>query len=105
MVGSSAVQMNQRALDQERVRLPFTLFLKHYGRLDRRGKWRKQNERQNELIGLLKSWTNGYMRQLIAKEQQFKARKRANSESTEVPFIGDRDIPTEVFNGARWRSV
>ena len=29
-------------------------------RLDTREKWRKQNERKNELIGLLKSWTNKY---------------------------------------------
>src|ERR1700735_2618725 len=51
------------------------------------------------------------MRQLMAKEQQYKARKRANSESTEVPFIGDRDIPTEVFghemeiDGVRFNAV
>ena len=38
------------------------------------------------------------MRQLMAKEQQNKARKRANSETTEVLFIGEGDfqVPTEV---------
>ena len=52
------------------------------------------------------------MRQLMAKEQQFKARKRANSESTEVPFMGeDLRVPTEVFghemevNGAQFNAV
>jgi len=53
------------------------------------------------------------MRQLIAKEQQYKARKRANSESTEVPFVGDEDfqVPSEAFghemeiNGVRFNAV
>ena len=53
------------------------------------------------------------MRQLIAKEQQYKARKRANSESTEVPFTGDEDfqVPSEAFghemeiNGVRFNAV
>ena len=53
------------------------------------------------------------MRQLMAKEQQYKARKRANSESTEVPFMGEGDfqVPTEVFghememDGVRFNAV
>ena len=52
------------------------------------------------------------MRQLMAKEQQYKARKRANSEATEVPFMldGDLHVPTEVFeeieiNGVRFNAV
>ena len=53
------------------------------------------------------------MRQLMAKEQQHKARKRANSEATEVPFMeeGDLQVPTEVFghemeiNGVRFNAV
>ena len=53
------------------------------------------------------------MRQLMAKEQQYKARKRANSEATEVPFIGEGDfqVPTEVFghemdiDGVRFNAV
>ena len=54
------------------------------------------------------------MRQLMAKEQQYKARKRANSESTEVPFMGeggDFQVPTEVFDhemdidGVRFNAV
>ena len=53
------------------------------------------------------------MRQLMAKEQQYKARKRANSESTEVPFMGEGDfqVPTEVFghemeiDGIRFNTV
>ena len=40
------------------------------------------------------------MCQLMAKEQQYKARKRANSEATEYPFMGEGDfqVPTEVFS-------
>ena len=35
------------------------------------------------------------MRQLIAREQQYKAnRKRANSEATEVPLLSDTPIET-----------
>lgn len=53
------------------------------------------------------------MRQLMAKEQQHKARKRANSEATEVPFMeeGDFQFPTEVFghemeiDGLRFNAV
>ena len=53
------------------------------------------------------------MRQLMAKEQQHKARKRANSEATEVPFMGEGDfqVPTEVFghemeiDGVRFNAV
>ena len=53
------------------------------------------------------------MRQLMAKEQQYKARKRANSEATEVPFMGELDfqVPTEVFShemeidGVRFNAV
>ena len=35
-----------------------------HSRLDTREKWRKQNERKNELVGLLKSWTNKYKQML-----------------------------------------
>jgi len=51
------------------------------------------------------------MRQLMVKEQQHKARKRANSEATEVPFMGDGDLPTEMFghemdiNGVQFNAV
>ena len=53
------------------------------------------------------------MRQLVAKEQQYTARKCANSESTEVPFIGDEDlqVPSKAFgpkmeiNGVRFNAV
>ena len=53
------------------------------------------------------------MRQLMIKEQQYKSRKRANSEATEVPSIaeGDFQVATEVFghemeiNGVRFNAV
>jgi translation initiation factor 2-alpha kinase 4 len=50
------------------------------------------------------------MRQMLAKEQQYKARKRANSESTEVPPTLDFDTIKESFqeveiNGIRFDTV
>jgi translation initiation factor 2-alpha kinase 4 len=48
-------------------------------------------------------------KQQLAKERQYKARKRANSEATEVPVSGD--TPTETFNeemeinGVRFNTV
>lgn len=50
------------------------------------------------------------MRQAMAKEQQYKTRKRANSETTEVPQMFDVDTPTERFhdmemNGVKFNSV
>jgi hypothetical protein len=48
-------------------------------------------------------------RQQLAKERQYRARKRANSETTEVPVAGD--TPTETFsqemeiNGVRFNTV
>ena len=64
VVGSLAIQMNQRALDQERVCAFSLLFscsiVQPVSRLDTRGRWRKQNERKSEPIGLLKNWTNRY---------------------------------------------
>lgn len=49
----------------------------------------------------------------MAKEQQYKARKRANSEAIEVPFMGELDfqVPPEVFShemeidGVRFNAV
>lgn len=50
------------------------------------------------------------MRQMLAKEQQYKARKRANSEATEVPSSVENDTPMETFcdmeiNGVRFNTV
>ena len=110
--------MNQRALDQERVRLPYPFFHILF-----QASWQARQEREMEEAEREAERANraaqeldeqiqaDAMRQLMAKEQQYKARKRANSESTEVPFIGDRDIPTEVFghemeiDGVRFNAV
>jgi len=101
VVGSLAVQMNQRALDQERARQEREM-----------EEAEREAERANRAAQELDEQIQAdAMRQLIAKEQQYKARKRANSESTEVPFLGDRDIPTEVFgqemeiDGVRFNAV
>lgn len=49
------------------------------------------------------------MRQLLAREQQYKARKRANSEATEMPMSGDtmtESFPQEVnINGVTFNTV
>lgn len=50
------------------------------------------------------------MRQMRMKEQQHKARRRANSEATEVPPIFSADTMTEAFqememNGIRFNTV
>jgi eukaryotic translation initiation factor 2-alpha kinase 4 len=50
------------------------------------------------------------MRQMLAKEQQYKARKRANSECTEVPPTIDFGTMKELFqeidiNGIRFDTV
>ncbi|KAF8148631.1 kinase-like domain-containing protein [Crassisporium funariophilum] len=101
VVGSLALQMNQRAMEEERAR---------------RLKEEEDAEREQELAQqaareLDEQIQADAMRQLLAKEQQYKARKRANSESTEVPPGGDGETPTENFgkemeiNGVRFNTV
>jgi translation initiation factor 2-alpha kinase 4 len=120
VVGSLAVQMNQRALDQERVRtfslslftFLFNLFqARHERELEEA---EREEERANRAAQELDEQIQAdAMRQLMAKEQQYKARKRANSEATEVPFMGEGDfqVPTEVFahemeiDGVRFNAV
>ena len=105
-MGSLAVQMKQRALDQERVRI-FSLFLsmflfnlfqaRHEKEMEEA---EREEERANRAAQELDEQIQAdAMRQLMVKEQQYKARKRANSEATEVPFMGEGDfqVPTEVF--------
>ena len=119
-MGSLAVQMNQRALDQERVRtftLSFSMFLfnlfqaRHEREMEEA---EREEERANRAAQELDEQIQAdAMRQLMAKEQQYKARKRANSEATEVPFMGEGDfqVPTEVFShemeidGVRFNAV
>ena len=104
-------------MDQERVRLPYSFFhiisqTLRQAQQEREMKEAEQEaERANRAAQELDAQIQAdAMRQLIAKEQQYKPRKRVN-ESTEVPFIWDRDIPTEVFgqemelDGVRFNAV
>jgi eukaryotic translation initiation factor 2-alpha kinase 4 len=119
-VGSLAVQVNQRALDQERVCVlfPFSFMFmfnlcqaRHEREIEEA---EREEERANRAAQELDEQIQAdAIRQFMAKEQQYKARKRANSESTEVPYMaeGDFQVPTEVFahemeiNGARFNAV
>ncbi|KAF9457367.1 kinase-like domain-containing protein [Collybia nuda] len=98
-VGSLALQMNQRAMDEEKAR-------------QRRAA--EEAEREQERAAKLamereEQFKEEAMRQLLAREQQYKARKRANSEATEMPISGD--TMTETFaqevniNGVSFNTV
>ena len=81
--------------------LPFSKFLfnlfqaRHEGELEEAEREERANRAAQELDEQIQA---DAMRQLMAKEQQYKARKRANSEAIEVPFIGEGEFqfPTEV---------
>ncbi|KAF9527861.1 other/PEK/GCN2 protein kinase [Crepidotus variabilis] len=100
VVGSLAVQMNQRAIDEERAR---------------QQREQEEAERAEEIANraaqeLDEQIQADAMRQLMAKEQQFKARRRANSESTEVPPTFNAESITESFqdmdmNGVKFNTV
>ncbi|KAJ7760657.1 kinase-like domain-containing protein [Mycena maculata] len=86
--GSLANQMTQRALEEERAR-----------------KQREADAAEQETVRAAKlaqeleaAVKADAQRQQLAKERQYKARKRANSEATEVPVGGD--TPTESFSEA-----
>ncbi|KAF5376991.1 hypothetical protein D9615_007308 [Tricholomella constricta] len=80
--GSLAVQMTQRAMDEERARKQREAEEAERAARDAQ---RREEEFKEEA-----------MRQLAAREQQYKARKRANSESTEIPTSAD--TMTESFH-------
>ncbi|KAF8170288.1 kinase-like domain-containing protein [Mycena galopus ATCC 62051] len=86
--GSLANQMTQRALEEERVR-----------KQKEADAAEQENERAAKLALELEAAIKAdAQRQQLAKEREYKARKRANSEATEVPVGGD--TPTESFNEA-----
>ncbi|KAF8880897.1 hypothetical protein CPB84DRAFT_1817292 [Gymnopilus junonius] len=75
VVGSLAVQMTQRAMDEERARRQRELEQAE----EEEARATRAAQELNEQIQA------DAMRQMLAREQQYKARKRANSEATEVP--------------------
>ncbi|KAF8626502.1 hypothetical protein AX14_011471 [Amanita brunnescens Koide BX004] len=85
VVGSLALQMTQRAMDEEKARK------QREAEDPQREKERAAREAE-ELQAQIKE---DAMRQLLAREE-FKARNRAFSESTAVPIAGD--TLTETFN-------
>ncbi|KAG2024094.1 STE/STE20/YSK protein kinase [Coprinopsis cinerea AmutBmut pab1-1] len=84
--GSLAVQMTQRALDEERNRK----------QREAEEAAREEERRKREAEELEAQIEQDALRQLMAREQQFKSRERANSETTEVPFMSD--TPLETFS-------
>ncbi|KAF8639379.1 hypothetical protein AX17_001535 [Amanita inopinata Kibby_2008] len=84
VVGSLALQMNQRAMDAERARK----------QREAEEAEREQERAAREAEALQAQIKEDAMRQLLAREE-YRARRRANSEATEVPVAGD--TPTETF--------
>ncbi|KAJ6593628.1 kinase-like domain-containing protein [Mycena capillaripes] len=84
--GSLANQMTQRALEEERVR-------KQKEAAAAEQETQRAAQLAQELEAAIKA---DAQKQQLAKEREYKARKRASSEATEVPFDGD--TPTESFN-------
>ncbi|KAJ7668466.1 kinase-like domain-containing protein [Mycena polygramma] len=86
--GSLANQMTQRALEEERVR-----------KQKEAEAAEQEIERAAKLAQELEAAIKAdAQKQQLAKEREYKARKRANSEATEVPVGGD--TPTESFSEA-----
>lgn len=85
VVGSLALQMNQRAMDEERARK----------QREAEDLLREQERAEREAEALQAQIKEDAMRHILAREE-FKARSRAYSESTAVPVAGD--TLTETFN-------
>ncbi|KAH6903402.1 other/PEK/GCN2 protein kinase [Coprinopsis sp. MPI-PUGE-AT-0042] len=97
--GSLAVQMTQRALDEERNRK------QRQAEEARREEERKKKEMQ-EMEAQMQQIA---LENMLAREEQHRSRKRANSETTEVPFSSDTPLQTfdtyiEV-DGVRFNTV
>ena len=97
--GSLAIQMNKRALDEEKARK----------QREAEEAAKEQERREREAQELEAQIEADAILQHLARQQQYKTRKRANSETTEVPFMSD--TPLETFNrdivieGARFNTV
>ncbi|KAK2467467.1 hypothetical protein APHAL10511_000322 [Amanita phalloides] len=98
VIGSLALQMTQRAMDEERAR-------KQREAEDLQREQQRAAKETEELQAQIK---DDAMRQLLAREE-FKARNRAFSESTAVPVAGDtltETFSTEIkANGVRFNTV
>ncbi|KAG6898698.1 hypothetical protein C0993_005051 [Termitomyces sp. T159_Od127] len=98
VTGSLAVQMTQRAQEEERVsRLePSSLCLFYREIKARKRQEAEEAERAaREALVREEEFKEEALRQLAERELQYKARKRANSESTMIPSSGD--TMTESF--------
>ncbi|KAF9561509.1 other/PEK/GCN2 protein kinase [Agrocybe pediades] len=100
VVGSLAVQMTQRAMDEEKLRREKELEQAQ----------REALEATRAAVELNEQIQADAMRQFLAQEQQYKSRRRANSAATEVPSVGDGDTPMETFqdmtiNGVHFNTV
>ncbi|KAG6864912.1 hypothetical protein C0991_006441 [Blastosporella zonata] len=93
--GSLAVQMTQRAMEEERAR-------KNQEAAEAERAAREAQEREEE-------FQQEAMRQLAERQLQYRARKRANSESTMIPSSGDtmtESFPHDVeVNGVTFNTV
>jgi translation initiation factor 2-alpha kinase 4 len=91
--------MNQRAMDEERVSVilgfqtPFSYSLQARKQRKEEEAKREQEQAAREEEAIQAQIKEDAMRQLLAREE-FKARNRANSESTAVPMAGDTMIET-----------
>ncbi|TFK23737.1 other/PEK/GCN2 protein kinase [Coprinopsis marcescibilis] len=86
VTGSLALQMTQRALDEEKNRK----------QREAEQEAREEERRRREAQELEAQIEQDALRQLLARqEQQYQSRKRANSEATEVPFMSE--TPLETF--------
>ena len=96
--GSLALQMNQRAMDEEKVRELHVPSTRYTDSVPQARKQREAEETEKAAkVAQEKEemFKDEAMRQLLAREQQYRARKRANSEATETPMSGD--TMTESF--------
>ncbi|KAJ2913179.1 hypothetical protein MD484_g7237, partial [Candolleomyces efflorescens] len=97
--GSLAIQMSKRASDEEKARK----------QREAEEAAKEQERREREAQELEAQIEADAILQHLAREQQYKSRKRANSETTEVPFMSDTPLETFsrdiVIEGARFNTV
>ncbi|KAG5719281.1 Serine/threonine-protein kinase gcn2 [Termitomyces sp. T112] len=84
VTGSLAVQMTHRAEEEERAR--------------RRQEAEEAERAKREALAREEEFKEEALRQLVERELQYKARKRANSESTMIPSSGDTMTESFPYN-------
>ena len=99
VIGSLAIQMKKRAKEEEEARK----------QREAQEALREQERREREAKELEAQIEADALRQLLEREQQYTQRKRANSETTEVPWLGDTPLETFshdiVIDGVRFNTV